>query len=286
MASISISGQVQQELALDKLNEQFLLKDTILNFFDLMNKFDKIYLPDDCILIYWYEITSNCLIFHLLLHNNDICVAPKLLASVVVHDELKINAFASQAALPMHICSHLLTNGSVASLSDLSNILVLCKSIAENTFVSTQKCCLIDVALSALSQCLSLLEAADEDRAYCTLLLHFICDEQLQLLQMPKYGRRYSANLITLYFLWQLTSSALYKKLHDTLILPSISRLCQYSFGMSVETSSLDLSYLTAKTKDLLQECCIMVLMIDKVYTAQSIEYSNGNFVGLTEKGK
>ena len=29
-----------------------------------------------------------------------------------------------------------------------------------------------------------------------------------------------------------------------------------------------------------------MVLMIDKVYTAQSIKYSNGNFVGLTEKGK
>ena len=29
-----------------------------------------------------------------------------------------------------------------------------------------------------------------------------------------------------------------------------------------------------------------MVLMIDKVYTAQRIEYSNGNFVGPTEKGK
>ena len=181
-----------------------------------MNKFDKICLPDDYILV--YKITSNCLIFHLLLHNNDICVAPKLLASVVVHDELKISAFASQAALPMHIYSHLLTNGSVASLSDLGSILVLCKSIAENIFVSTQKLCLIDVALCALSQFLSLLEAADEDRVYCTLLLHFICDEQLQLLQMPKYVRRYFANLITLYFLWQLTSSALYKKLHDTLI--------------------------------------------------------------------
>ena len=92
--------------------------------------------------------------------------------------------------------------------------------------------------------------------------------------------------MIALYFLWQLTSSALCKKLHDTLILPSISRLRQYSSGMSVETSSLDLSYMTARTKDLLKECCIMVLMIDKVYTAQSIEYSNGNFVGLTEKGK
>ena len=147
-----------------------------------MNKFDKIYLPDNYILI--YEITSNCLIFHLLLHNNDICVASKLLASVVVpiHDELKISAFASQATLPMHIYSNLLTNGSVASVSGLSNILVLCKSIAKNTFASAQKCCLIDVALSALSQYLSFLEAADEDIAYCTSLLHFICNEQLQLM--------------------------------------------------------------------------------------------------------
>ena len=55
---------------------------------------------------------------------------------------------------------------------------------------------------------------------------------------------------------------------------------------MSVETSFLDLSCLTARTKDLLEECRIVVLMIDQVYTAQRIEYSNGNFVGLTEEGK
>ena len=112
-----------------------------------MSKFDKIYLPDGYILV--YEIKSNCLIFHLLWHNNNICVAPKRLASVVVHDELKISAFASQAALPMHIYSHLWINESVARLSGLSNILVLCKSIVENTFASTQKCCLIDVALQS-----------------------------------------------------------------------------------------------------------------------------------------
>ena len=66
---------------------------------------------------------------------------------------------------------------------------------------------------------------------------------------MPKYGRPYSANLITLYFLCQLTISALYKKLHDALILPSISRLCQYSSGMSVETSSLGFIIFYCKNK-------------------------------------
>ena len=155
------------------------------------------------------------------------------------------------------------------------------KSAAKNTLASTQKSCLIDVALSGLRQYLSALEAADEDSICCILLLHFIC-EQLQLLQVPKHGRRYSTELIMLSFLWQLTSSVLYKKLHDTLILPSISRLSQYSSGMSVEASSLDLSYLTGRTKDLPKKCRIVVLMIDEVYTAQRIEYSNGYFVGLT----
>ena len=183
-ASTSTARQVQQELALDELNEQLLFKDNILNFSDLINKLGKIYLPDG----YIYEIKSSCLIFHLLLHNDNICVAPKLLASVVVHDKLKISAFASQAALPVHIYSHLLTNGSVASLSGLSNILALCKSIAENTLTSTQKSCLIDVALSGLRPYLSLLEAADEDSACYISLLHFIC-EQLQLLQVSKHGR-------------------------------------------------------------------------------------------------
>ena len=135
-----------------------------------MNKLGKIYLPDG----YIYEIKNNCLIFHLLLHNDciNICVAPKLLASVVVHDELKISASASQAALRMHIYSHLLTDGSVVSLSGLSNILVLCKSIAENILAS----CLIDVALSALTQYLLLLEAADEDSACCISFVKSNCN--------------------------------------------------------------------------------------------------------------
>ena len=116
----------------------------------------------------------------------------------MIHDELIISAFAS----PLHIYSHLLTDGLVASLSGLSNILVLCKSITENTLASTQKSCLIDGAIRALSQHLSLLEAADEDSACCIILLHFIWDGQLQLLQVPNHGCRYSTNLITLSFLW------------------------------------------------------------------------------------
>ena len=50
---------------------------------------------------------------------------------------------------------------------------------------------------------------------------------------------------------------------------------------MSVETTFLDLLYLT---KDFSEDCCIMVSMIDEVYTTQWIEKRNGSFVGLTQR--
>ena len=84
--------------------------------------------------------------------------------------------------------------------------------------------------------------------------------------------------MITLAFLWQLTSSALHKTLQDVLILPSITHLWQYLAGMSVDTCHLDILYLTVQRNDLLDHCHAVVLMIYKIYTAQRVEYSNGNF--------
>ena len=49
---------------------------------------------------------------------------------------------------------------------------------------------------------------ADED---ATSLLEFVI-KQLLLIQVSKHGRRYSANMLTTAFLWQLTSTSLYNK--------------------------------------------------------------------------
>ena len=74
-------------------------------------------------------------------------------------------------------------------------------------------------------------------------LLHFII-KQLQLLFKTKEGRRLSTTLITIAILWQLTSTSLYKKLKAVFILPSSSRLRAYSSSRTVESGSMDLSYL------------------------------------------
>jgi len=92
--------------------------------------------------------------------------------------------------------------------------------------------------------------------------------------------------MLTLSFLWQLSSTCLYKKLRAVLILPSISRLRQYSSGLSVETGALDLSYLISRTKALADKERMVTLIIDEAYTAQRIEYNNGSFTGLTDDGR
>ena len=104
-------------------------------------------------------------------------------------------------------------------------------------------------------------------------------------MQIGKHGRRYSVNMLTTSFLWKLTSTALYFKMRDFFILPSCSRLHNLSCQTTVETRVVDLQYLQQRSKDLTEQQRIVTLMIDEVYTAQRVQYSNGAFVGVTETG-
>ena len=109
--------------------------------------------------------------------------------------------------------------------------------------------------------------------------------EQLKLVQVPKNGRRYSSDLICTAFLWQLTSTSLYKKLQHLLVLPSLSLLRNLSSVMTVESGKLDLNYIKLRQTSLTDQQKTVVLIIDEVYTAQRVEYGNGSFIGLTKDG-
>ena len=63
------------------------------------------------------------------------------------------------------------------------------------------------------------------------------------------------------------------------------SRLRQILSCISVETGKLDIAYLKQRISHLPQIERIAVLIIDKAYTAQRIEYCNGQFIGLTKDG-
>ena len=279
-ASSSAARQAKSDQILKEKAAQMFELDAIDSFEMLKTKMQKLRIPDG----YVYVLKENLCAFYLI--QNNVTEAPELLVSVIISDQLKPTAFISSAPLGQSLYKHFLTDGFVKSLNGISNILALCKNIALKE--ASCRTSLIEVAVSVLSDYVdltSLLENCSDCENSNLELIKFII-EQLKLLQQPKHGRRYSVNLLTLSFLWQLSSTSLYKKLRTVLILPSISRLRQYSSGLSVETGTLDLSYLASRTQSLNEKERMVTLMIDEVYTAQRIEYSNGCFVGLTEDGK
>ena len=143
----------------------------------------------------------------------------------------------------------------------------------------------IDLAISALKQYKNDDETDDDSSGSCMHFVQFVI-EQLNLMQLSKSGRRYSCKLLAMAFLWKLTSSSLYKRLSEFFFLPSTRRLQQLSVDLNVETKKVDTTFLKQRVSNFTEGERAVVLLIDEVYTAQRVEYSNGSYVGLTEEGR
>jgi len=272
------SGRIEKENArIEQQNEEFLAADEIQDFSALQKELSQIKLPSGFI----NKTEEKQIVFYLIEEANNCSDAPKLLASVVIEDNLTISAYVSSVRLPQSTYQHLLHGQYIKSISCLSNLLAHCKSLADKSTANSGN--FIDLAVCALQNYI-LVQTNKSETIANIALLNFII-EQLQLLFKPKEGRRYTTTLITMAFLWQLTSTSLYKKLRTVFILPSMSRLRYYSSGLSVESGLLDLSYLKERIKDLSEHERMVTLQIDEVYTAKRIEYNNGAFVGITEEG-
>ena len=107
-------------------------------------------------------------------------------------------------------------------------------------------------------------------------------------MQLTKQGRHYSSELIRLLFIWQMMGQSMYKKLKILFILPLVRRLQQLAQGTSIEDSTFNSKYFKTRVSNFTsqQRYFVVTLMIDEVYTAQRIEYSNGKFIDLTENGR
>ena len=115
-------------------------------------------------------------------------------------------------------------------------------------------------------------------------LINF-CIEQLKLCFLPKSARHYSPDLLINSFLWHMTSNKLYLKLRDLFIPPCDRRLRTLCSDQTVTKSLVDIRYLHKRIEKLTMEERTCVLIIDEIYTAKKIEYSNGQFYGVNDDG-
>ena len=126
----------------------------------------------------------------------------------------------------------------IRSVTELCNVLAFCKSLADTASNSDTEAHhnYIDLACALLKRYISEdMESDGTDDSTVYGLLNFVI-EPLELSQVTKSARKYSPTTITMAFLWQITSTALYTKLRTVFILPSVSRLRQLSRGSSVDT--------------------------------------------------
>ena len=199
-------------------------------------------------------------------------------ASVVIKEDLTTTMFLNgQKVSPCKI-QHFLYDERVQSQTAMCNILSLVKSWCSGAGENDPQ--LIDILSKQVIETLNHLIEKD----YNVELLQFIC-EQIRLLSCGSNARRYSPDLMINAFLWHMTSPSLYETQRKLFTLPTVRRLQQLSSGLNVNANMVDRTYLHERTSNLQSYERDVILLIDEIYTAKRIEYSNGAFVGLTSDG-
>ena len=111
--------------------------------------------------------------------------------------------------------------------------------------------------------------------------------EQLKLTLISHHSRIYPRNVMIKSFLWHCYSPALYQQLRELFILPTVRRLRQISCTTISRFSSLsiDKEYFRTRTSTLTDIDRHVVMQIDEIYSAQRVEYSGGDIVGVASDG-
>ena len=268
-------------------NNQFLRQDDIGSLEMLKDKLKNEILPEGFTIV----IQEENLQFYYFKCSSNAKEAPEILISVTIAGDLKVHACIHRTQISHETYKDLIPTGVISKMSQLLNLLALCKSmIVDPSNPTVGSGCqqksnyFLSLAIKMLHRFIDEHLASQNIEASQVQLVQFII-EQLQLMQLNKHGRRYSTGMMKTAFLWQLTSNSLYKKLRMFFLLPSVRRLQSLSAGTSVATGSIDLGYLNERIKDLSVQEKIVTLILDEVYIAERVEYSNGSFIGLTEDG-
>ena len=112
----------------------------------------------------------------------------------------------------------------------------------------------------------------------------FLIDQLVLLFKAPNW-RRYSSSLLAMTVLLQKISPACYKQMHRDgfLTLPSLDHLRRLCSAINMATLSLNdstIAYLTARYVKLQDLEKLMSVLMDEVYSYQSVQYVNGKFYG------
>ena len=113
--------------------------------------------------------------------------------------------------------------------------------------------------------------------------INFIKEQLFLVLKKPQ-GRRYSKELLAMACMWENVSHALYKQiqLDDVITLPTAKHVRRLTSALTVDfdLSENTVAYLKLRMKKLLKKDLSINLILDEIYSLQSVLYANGSFFG------
>jgi hypothetical protein len=256
------------------LMNDFIDVDNITDFNELVSKIQT------CILPSGYEIfTRSEYILCAYVDLSDI--SPTIQASLRINCDLSVQISVLGYIVDLKHVKHLIKQLKVDSISQIGNLLACVKSFITESTSYKQK---INIAVDLLQSSLDDFEEGETENDCKQLIIFMI--EQLELCFLQKAARHYSPSLIMNSFLWNMTAPKLYRKLRELFILPTERRLQQLSSDSTVKQCSIDFEYLSRRLSCIPVKDRICILLFDEIYTAKTMEYSNGTFFGATEDGK
>ena len=228
-AATSFARLTKQSAVIDELVAKLSQLESYDNFGQFKSKIHIKTLPKG----YVFHTKNNHTWFYSISGNAE--HVPKLLASLLVTEDLEMKAYVRSAVLPFSAFEHLISSQQLKSTIQFAYILSLWKSFSDETYRSTGNFYLLKLAITVFEQAIAEKIAKNHFDNFLVASLKFVV-EQLNLIQVSKHGRRYSLSLITTSLLRQMASTSLYKKLRYVLILPSLSLLLKFFCRMTVQS--------------------------------------------------
>ena len=228
----SVEARLQAEnLKILRLNDEILSAGSFTNFEELLSVLS----DPNFILPSGFHVSkgTNHATFMYIINIEE---NPDLRASISFHRDLTFAAFVKRKQLPVSQFKHLLSSENrISSSTEISNVIAYVKSLcdSEASYSSESEPNVLNVTYSMLKNALENGQISGHED-----LISFILN-QLNLIQMNEHQRRYESNLLVLSFQWKMISTALYKRVSDLFILPSIRRLQQLSSGLNVIPSAV-----------------------------------------------
>ena len=186
---------------------------------------------------------------------------PSFKFSLTVDATLQVKVFARGFEVPLKKIFHIVKQGKVERISDVSNICAFLNSYADVSPTATE----------VVQSCVAKLDVVIQENTtneISTTKLIFLA-EQLRLLVGNPHSNRFSTSFLWSAITWQKTSPALYKLLKEDgqMTLPSISYLKQMSSSFSLESglSRAAVAYLEERVKVLSPKDKTVALAIDEV---------------------